>query len=106
MNKGVAQIRRWGTGAAGSGEEMMRFATLQAGFWHSETQGAADIELLAFGSYMELSIDGRVILSLSDSTFPKGRLGIYAESATLDVCNVQLDHLRSPSQSDEHLPEG
>lgn len=106
LTKGVAQMRAWGTGDEWSGEEMMKFQSLQAGFWYTETPGAADIELLAYGSYLELSVDGRVILSLADQTYNVGRLGIYVESSTLEVLDPVLEHLHSPTQSDEHLPEG
>jgi beta-fructofuranosidase len=104
--KGVAQLRRWQTGPEGSGEHMMQFASLQSGYWYTDTPGTAQVQLLGFGSYLELSIDGRVILSLADQGFSAGLLGVYLESAHLQVKDVDCHHMASPTQSDEHLVSG
>ncbi len=104
--KGVVQLRSWETGLSGSGEEMMKFRTLQSGFWYSETPGQADVRLISFGSYLEFSIDGRVILSLADQTFQDGLLGVYLESAHLDLSEVKLHRMQVPYQSDDHLVTG
>ena len=104
--KGVAQLRAWGTGADGSGEHMMQFRSLQSGFWYSEDRGGASVQLIAFGSYIELAINGRVVLSLADQSFESGQLGIYLETAEVRVSEIQLDRLAAPSQTDEHLANG
>jgi len=104
--KRVAQLRSWKTGPAGSGEHMMQFSSLQSGYWHSQKSGEAEIQLIVFGSYLELSIDGRVILSLADQTFQQGLLGVYLESAHLELSNVSLHHMQLPFQSDDHLVTG
>ncbi len=104
--KGLAQLRAWGTGAEASGEHMMQFSTLQTGNWFNEHASHIQIELICFGSYLELSVDGRVILSLADQTYDAGKIGFYAETAKIDICELELQHLRSPTQSDEHLTEG
>ncbi|MDM4018650.1 glycosyl hydrolase [Roseiconus lacunae] len=106
LKKGVAQLRAWGTGDEYSGETMMQFQTLQSGFWYNPVAGTAELRLIAHGSYIELTINGRVILSLADQIFSRGALGIYAESTKLEVSNVKLDRLTSPVQSDEHLTVG
>jgi len=106
LTKGVAQIRAWGTGSQKLGEEMMQFHSLQAAYWQLEQRGVAHIECLAFGSYLELSVEDRVILSLADQTYQRGGLGFYVESATMIVSDVTVEHLRRPSQSDEHLSAG
>ncbi|MGB7327325.1 MAG: glycosyl hydrolase [Rubripirellula sp.] len=106
MLKGVAQLRAWGTGEVGSGEHMMQFRSLQSGFWFSEIRTDADVQLIAFGSYIELSVNGRVVLSLADQSFDSGRLGVYLETAELRVSEIQLDRLASPNQTDEHLASG
>ncbi len=104
--KGVAQLRAWGTGEDGSGEHMMQFRTLQTGFWYSEVRSGASLQLIAFGSYIELSVNGRVVLSLADQTFGSGQLGVYLETAEVRVSELQVDRLASPSQTDEHLASG
>lgn len=104
--KGVAQLRAWGTGADGGGEQMMQFNSLQSGFWYSDDRGRAEVQLIAFGSYFEFSIDGRVILSLADQTFESGSMGVYLETAEVRLSDMNLQRLASPSQTDEHLASG
>ena len=64
------------------------------------------ISLIVFGSYIEFSIAGEVILSLADQTFQKGAVGFYVNAATLEVSNAKLEALQSPMQSDEQLATG
>ncbi len=104
--KGVAQLRSWRTGAEGSGEDMMQFRSLQSNYWHNKRPGHARVQLLAFGSYLEFSIDGAVILSLVDQTFRSGLLGVYLETAHLILSEVELNQMQSPNQSDMHLVTG
>jgi len=104
--KGVAQLRAWHTGEPGSGEDMMQFRTLQSGNWHTDTPGQAELCLLAFGHYIELSIAGRVILTLADSTFTEGLFGVYLESAKMRLCDIDLRKMRGPEQSAQHLVTG
>ena len=104
--KGVAQFRIWDTGPDASGEHMMQFRSVQAGYWFTETPGEADVQLIAFGSYFELSIDGRVLLSLADQTFTEGLFGVYLETCHLYLTETSLHRMRSPMQSDDHLASG
>ncbi|MCM2370926.1 glycoside hydrolase family protein [Aporhodopirellula aestuarii] len=106
LYKGVAQLRAWGTDELSLGEHMMQFASLQSGFWHGEIRGSADVKLIAFGSYIELSIDGRVVLSLADHRFSRGHLGIYLETAVARLSDIEIVRLASPRQTDEHLTSG
>ncbi|MEZ6133176.1 MAG: glycosyl hydrolase [Planctomycetaceae bacterium] len=106
LAKGIAQFRSWSTGPPGSGEQMMQFNSLQAGFWHSQNCTDVVIQLLSFGSYHELSIGGAVVLSLADGQFEEGLLGIYVETAALRVSNLLVEELEPPEQTDEHLTTG
>lgn len=104
--KGVAQIRNWGTGADASGEHMMQFRSLQAGYWRTEVPGKATMRLIAYGSYLELSVNDRVTLSLADQSFSTGALGIAVESGSLIASDIRLRKLKSPTQDDDHLANG
>ncbi|MCA9130264.1 MAG: glycosyl hydrolase [Planctomycetales bacterium] len=106
LMKGIAQVRAWGTGPLGSGEEMMQFRSLQSGNWYDEDPRNVEIRLLAFGSYLELSVNERVVLSLADDTFAHGLVGFYVETADLLAKNLSLELLESPTQSDDHLANG
>tara|TARA_R110002111_G_scaffold259308_1_gene329215 strand:- start:13201 stop:14814 length:1614 start_codon:yes stop_codon:yes gene_type:complete len=104
--KGIAQYRSWKTGPEKSGENMMQFQSLQDGFWSAADPRDVDVKLISFGSYHELSIDGSVVLSLANENFSSGLLGFYVESASLHIDHLQVQHLKSPTQSDEHLTTG
>ncbi|MAS94776.1 MAG: glycosyl hydrolase [Verrucomicrobiales bacterium] len=104
--KGVAQIRAWGTAPDEDGERMMSFETLQSSYWFVDTPGEAEISLLTFGSYIELSINGYVSLSLADRHFEKGLVGVYLETATLLVEDLELHRMKNPDQIDDHLVGG
>lgn len=104
--KGVAQLRAWGADTERVGEDMMQFRSLQEGYWGAQPQGEVDIKLIGFGSYLECSINGRVLLSLADQAYCRGMLGIYVESAELVLQDPHVHRLQSPTQSDQHLAEG
>ncbi|GAB5444036.1 MAG: glycosyhydrolase [Fuerstiella sp.] len=106
LQKGVAQLRAWGGTPEPSGERTMQFASLQAGYWRPAQPRMARLQLLRYGSYVELSVDGEVLLSLADQRYLKGRCGFYVESSMLDVSQMNLHRLERPLQSDEHLANG
>ncbi len=101
--KGVAQLRAWGTDPERDAEHMMNFNTLQSAFWHNETPGEAEISLLTFGSYIELSIGGKVALSLADRRYSKGYVGVYIDTAELVVSDIRLNRMDRPDQHEDHL---
>lgn len=104
--KGVAQLRQWGEDPNGSAEQAFSFRTLQASYWQAERDREWEIEIVALQTYLEFSIDGRVVLSLADTTYSTGCMGIYVESARLNVRDLTLEHLEPPSKPSEDLPEG
>lgn len=104
--KGVAQLRQWGEDPNASAEQAFTFRTLQASYWQAERDREWEIEIVALQTYMEFSVDGRVILSLADTSYSIGRVGIYVESACLSVRDLSFEHLRPPTKPSEDLPEG
>ncbi len=104
--KGVGQLRQWGEDPNRSPEQAFSFSTLQASYWQAERDREWEIEVVALQNYLEFSIDGRVILSLSDTTYAAGCVGIYVESACLSVRDFSLEHLKPVSKPSEDLPDG
>jgi beta-fructofuranosidase len=104
--KGVAQVRQWGEDPDASAEQAFSFRTLQASYWQAERDREWEIEVVALQTYLEFSIDGQVILSLADTTYSTGCVGIYVESACLSVRDFTLEHLEPPSRPSGDLPEG
>ena len=120
LQKGLAQLRSWKSnyhenpdlsphessvptvGATpsgtddGVGEHAFSFNAIQNANFLTNRTGPWDFELVAYGRYLELSIDGFVRLSLVDDTFRDGRLGFYAETAQIRVDHLELDHLYPP----------
>jgi beta-fructofuranosidase len=106
MRKGVAQLRAWGSNEHATGDKVMNFRTLQSAYWYSQNYERANVELIAFGSYLEFSVDGRVVLSLVDATYTSGAVGFYLESAQLELTDICLQELEKPTQQDDHLTLG
>jgi len=104
--KGVAQVRAWGHREGPGGEQAFEFNSLQAGYWRPAAQPGCDISLLALGNYLEFSIDGCVLLSLADGSYSAGRLGLYVESACLQVQEPRLEHLQTLTHPTSELPAG
>lgn len=82
----------------GLGENAFRFASIQTSNFLSNREGPWDIELLAYGRYLELSVDGYVRMSLVDDTFREGKLGFYTETAHLRMDELRVDLLHSPDE--------
>ena len=96
--KGVAQLRAWGTRESAELEHAFQYQQLQAGYFVSRDEGPWDIEVVAHGMYLEVSIAGYVTLSLVDDTYAGGRIGFYAESAKVLVDDLVVQRLNPPVQ--------
>ena len=55
------------------------------------------VQVVAFGPYIEVSVDDRVILSAVTMVRKKGRAGFFAEDGRLDVGRLSIQPLRPPS---------
>lgn len=100
---GIAQMRAWGANPTPEFEHAFRYKSLQEARFRSSAHGPWQIEVVAHGTYLELSIDGYVVLSLVDDSFICGAVGFYVESATLGLCGVTLETLSRPVS--EHAAE-
>jgi beta-fructofuranosidase len=98
--KGLVQLRAWGERPDGGIEGAFRYEPLQSNFFISQGDKSYDMELISFGKYIELSIDGYVMLSLADDTYDEGSVGIYTESVFLRLSNLTLEELDSPRGED------
>lgn len=104
--KGVAQLRAWGESSDGRGDHAFRFESLQSGYWQSRQQGPWSITLTAVNSYLEFSVDDQILLTLSDETYEQGYVGLYVESACLQVKKPILEHLSPLTRPTDSLPQG
>jgi beta-fructofuranosidase len=95
LHKGIAQLRAWGARAGGSGERAFDYVPLQANYYVAH-EDPHPFVLLAYGSYLEFSLDGRVLLTLSDERYRRGRVGFYTESAWLRIHDLVIESLACP----------
>lgn len=93
FRKGLAQIRAWGNNPGGGIEEAFIYRQLQANYFVTGGWRPHRFELIAFGDYIELSIDDRVLLSLADDTYREGAVGFYTESASLKLSDLAIEEL-------------
>lgn len=107
LYKGIAQLRAWAAHPGGDVEDAFDYVPLQSNFYvaHEDPHPFA---LVAYGSYLEFSLDGAVLLTLADERFTEGRVGFYTESARLRLQDLRLDTLNCPPEEPytTHLPHG
>lgn len=96
--KAIAQIRYWSSRPGGTVDEAFEYRQLQAAF-HVAKQGPIPFLLISFGSYIELSVHGDVMLALSDDRHQEGRVGFYVESAQVRITDLEMEVLYSPPNS-------
>ncbi|MCO6185276.1 glycosyl hydrolase [Rhizobium sp. L1K21] len=93
---GMAQMRAWGANPTPEFEHAFRYEQLQEASFRGNPEGSWDIEVLAHGAYIEVSIGGYVVLSLVDENYLSGKIGFYVESAAVGVQNVVVETLSMP----------
>ena len=94
--KGLAQIRAWGERPEGKIEDAFIYETLQAAYFVPQPRWPIRFELLAFGKYIELSLGGKVVISLADDHYRRGKVGFYTEGGLIRLENTSIDTLASP----------
>jgi len=94
--KGVSQIRFWSRNPGGGIEDAFDYRPLQASYQVAR-QGPIPFTLISYGTYLELSLYGYVVLTLSDERHREGRTGFYAESSRLRVTDLKLEALSHPT---------
>lgn len=88
--KGVTQIRYWAARDGGTLDEAFEYEQLQASY-QIPRSGPIPFSLISFGSYIELSLHGRIALTLADDRLDRGRVGFYLESSRLRVTDLRLE---------------
>jgi beta-fructofuranosidase len=93
--KGLIQCRLWFHNEAGGIEEAYSYEPLQQSNYVPQSLPFT-FQLLAYGHYMELSVNGDVVLSLANKHHTKGQLGLYLEGAEIALSNIRLEELTPP----------
>lgn len=92
---GFVQIRQWGYNDQDITNNFI-FKNLQINQFKHSKKKKIKFKLLYFSAYIELSINGNVRLTLVDSLFTGGYIGIYCCSAKAGLKNSVLKELTEP----------
>ncbi len=100
--QGIVQIRRWTKNPDNIYKDYV-FENLQSNNFRPNTTLDYKFELIRYGHYIELSIDGVVCLSLVDGGLEGDHVGVYCESAEVSLHESMLLELND-HQQDELTP--
>ncbi len=101
---GLAQARIWGVREGGGIENTFRYDIIQSNHFFSNTEKSYEVELVTFGGYIELSINGIIILRYVETMYIEQELlGFYVESAGIHVKNLKMEILDGPQEEDHQL---
>ena len=101
LMSGLAQMRVWQQRRDGMFNNAFEYVQLQENHFPVRPDLRYRIELIAYGGYYELSVDGRVVLSLIDvRRYHDHRLGFYTESAEIVLSGITLEELDGPREED------
>lgn len=98
--RGFSAIRAWGSRPERIFHNYI-YEDLQIATFPPDPEARFRFRLIRWGSYIELSVDGVVRLTLVDSRFNGRNLGFYAESSDLTVSAQMLHALEGPSHDHE-----
>lgn len=101
---GFAQARYWGASEKALGEESFVYHELQEGRFRAKPERRYAVEAVAWGGYLELSVDGAVALRLVDARpAAGGHVGFYVESAELRVRSLSVEPMAGPEEEDHGI---
>ena len=90
---GLAQIRAWGFNPLNNRQNFI-FNNIQFGIFQAKR--SFHFRLIRYGRYIELSVDGVVILTLIDYSYSGSGIGLYASSSVLSLQNSKVSILPDP----------
>ncbi len=95
---GYVQIRSWGFNPEDT-ENNFIFENLQSNqFRPRKNDYRLHFKLIKYGSYIELSIDGEIKLTLMDFTYKSNEVGLYTCSSSMSVEYSNLKVLPNPDE--------
>lgn len=104
MIHGFAQARVWGVKSDGGIEDSFYYAVVQDNKFEPRKREYRQIEVVAFGGYIELSVNSRVVLRYVETSYiNQEHIGFYVESAQLHITGFQLESLNGPEEEDHQL---
>jgi len=104
LMNGQAQGRVWGENGGAGIEQAFCYRVIQSNHFTPVTKGSCQVEVIAFGGYIELSIEERIVLRYVDTSYMDHKyLGFYVESAAISISQAVLDILDGPEEEDHQI---
>jgi beta-fructofuranosidase len=104
LQNGQAQSRVWGENSGSGIENTFSYRIIQSNHFKPVREGICRVEVLAFGGYIELSIEERIILRYVETSYmDHSFLGFYVESASISLQSISLDILDGPEEEDHQI---
>ena len=101
---GLTQGRVWGENPVEDIEHAFVYRPVQTGPFRCRGLNRWTISLVVFGGYIELSINGRIILRYVETEYiSQEMIGIYVESAEIALGDLLLEELDGPEEEDHHV---
>jgi beta-fructofuranosidase len=110
VSNGHTEIRAWGFNSLDNRRNYI-FKNLQSGSFITKEDKSYSFRLIRYGSYIELSIDGVVKLTLIDYTYNGYGVGVFSASSILSLQDLTFKILPDPegeyaSQEEEQKQPG
>ena len=104
LRNGQTQARVWGEKENAGIEESFWYKIIQSNHFLSNAAESQEVEVIAFGGYIELSINKKIVLRYVDTDYmSQDFLGLYVESARISICETVLQKLDGPEQEDHQV---
>lgn len=97
MSHGLVHIRAWGYNAANARQNFI-FNEIQSNLFTKKDYSSFYFKLIRYGSYIELSIDDEVKLTLIDYTYCGNNIGLYSASSVISLQNSVIKILPEPEE--------
>ena len=101
---GLAQGRIWGENQEHNIENSFLYKTIQSGHFILHEEDFHKVNIIAYGGYVELSMNGRIVLRYVETEYmDNDSLGFYVESAVIKVSELSLEELDGPEEEDHQV---
>ena len=104
LRNGQTQARVWGENADAGIEDSFHYKIIQYNHFSCDAADRHDVEVVAFGGYIELSVNRKIVLRYVDTDYmSQDFIGLYVESARICISDVTLQNLDGPEEEDHQV---
>jgi beta-fructofuranosidase len=104
LRNGQTQAKVWGENENAGIEDSFQYKIIQYNHFYCDPAISQNVEIIAFGGYIELSMNGKIILRYVDTDYMRQDfLGFYVESARICLSDAVLQKLDGPEEEDHQV---